>query len=670
MESWTEVSTLPYDFYGGSAVVLGDEIHILGSYVSGNYTKHYKYSNGVWTSVSTLPYDFYSGSAVVLDDEIHILGSYSNGNSTKHYKYSNGSWTSVSTLPYGFYSGSAVVLDGEIHILGGGVSGNYTKHYKYSNSVWTSVSTLPYEFLTGSAVVLDSEIHILGGENDYTKHYKYSNSVWTSVSTLPYRFFTGSAVVLDGEIHILGGMIYPTEYYKYSNGSWSEVSTLPYRFFTGSAVVLDGEIHILGSNNNYTKHYKYGHYSINKVVYGDKTLIDLTSDTITEDKLAIGYTAHDCSGNSITGTRPKYFQKNSSKYYHIKNIGYNYKSSYLYKSIENFDLPIFKMLNETQIYLRNSGTNMMLVAKKDDLTESTITIGTVGANYKNDFYIKDVLFLDRSRCLIHYYSMNGSDTYTAQSARLITIKNDKTLVQSSAITIANATTASLICNARITRMLNTSDSFLLVQTRQTVSSGATILYASRAQANFTTGALAIPSSSAWVTVSANNVNTDINLDAMGYGGGFFYQNASGNASIFIWNGYYSGYKNSTTDNAGLVFYYGPPSYYNSSIVGKSSNGNILLYCGGSDPEFASYYYDPVTHYFKYKNTISYSGNYCPIMLNNDIIFDQNEEMLEQIENDGNVVKITKLIPDFDDYINENNTGPESDIFNGYYIYGD
>lgn len=40
----------------------------------------------------------------------------------------------------------------------------------------------------------------------------------------------------------------------------------------------------------------------NKIVYGNQTLIDLTQDTITADKLLVGYTAHDASGAPITGT--------------------------------------------------------------------------------------------------------------------------------------------------------------------------------------------------------------------------------------------------------------------------------------------------------------------------------------------------------------------------------
>jgi len=44
---------------------------------------------------------------------------------------------------------------------------------------------------------------------------------------------------------------------------------------------------------------------INKVVYGNTTLIDLTADTITPADLQSGVTAHDASGATITGTSTK-----------------------------------------------------------------------------------------------------------------------------------------------------------------------------------------------------------------------------------------------------------------------------------------------------------------------------------------------------------------------------
>ena len=42
--------------------------------------------------------------------------------------------------------------------------------------------------------------------------------------------------------------------------------------------------------------------AVNKVVYGTTVLVDLTGDTVTADKLLKGATAHDASGEQVTGT--------------------------------------------------------------------------------------------------------------------------------------------------------------------------------------------------------------------------------------------------------------------------------------------------------------------------------------------------------------------------------
>ena len=41
---------------------------------------------------------------------------------------------------------------------------------------------------------------------------------------------------------------------------------------------------------------------VNKIIYNGTTLIDLTSDTVTADKILSGYTTHDKSGALITGS--------------------------------------------------------------------------------------------------------------------------------------------------------------------------------------------------------------------------------------------------------------------------------------------------------------------------------------------------------------------------------
>ena len=321
---WDSVSTLPYSFYSGSAVVLNNEIHILGSYESSSRTKHYKWNGSSWVSASTLPYNFYNGRAVVLNDEIHILGSSNSSHVTKHYKWSGSSWVSVSTLPYSFYSGSAVVLNGEIHILGSNsATSAQTKHYKWSGSTWSLVSTLPYNFVNGSAVVLNDEIHIFGGSSDTssrTKHYKWNGSSWVSASTLPYSFRNGRAVVLNDEIHIFGGSSdtsTQTKHYKWNGSTWSSVSTLPYSFYNGFAGVLNGEIHIVGSSDTSSRRSHYYYHTSN------------TADSSVGSKIAVyqnpsntsgTYATNFISGVPITGENNK-FPSGFDDVYYIDDSG-------------------------------------------------------------------------------------------------------------------------------------------------------------------------------------------------------------------------------------------------------------------------------------------------------------------------------------------------------------
>ena len=44
--------------------------------------------------------------------------------------------------------------------------------------------------------------------------------------------------------------------------------------------------------------------AVSKVVYGGRTLMDLTGDSVTEDALVTGYTAHDAAGNAVGGANP------------------------------------------------------------------------------------------------------------------------------------------------------------------------------------------------------------------------------------------------------------------------------------------------------------------------------------------------------------------------------
>lgn len=324
---WYGVSTLPYTFYRGSAIVDKDNVlHIIGGY--NTYTAHYTWDGTSWNEDIDLliPYYFCYGCSLLYNNNIHLLGTNVSGSRSKHYKQSQTNlrkWDSVSTIPYKFYDGAAVVYNGEIHILGGDEPGERDNHYKLNGINWNSVSTLPLDTDNCQAVVCDNRIcifstsvsgagahswngtswnldippiaytdpntHIQYGlhfygcavvcNNElYVHGYGYGGSnlhilmkwsvgqtEWTFVQGIPSLCCEYStAVVLNDEIHIFGtpGSVYKTYHYKWDGTSWVKFSELPYYFERGSAVVYNNEIHIMGGHDPSTSsgcryHYKW-----------------------------------------------------------------------------------------------------------------------------------------------------------------------------------------------------------------------------------------------------------------------------------------------------------------------------------------------------------------------------------------------------------------------------
>ena len=58
--------------------------------------------------------------------------------------------------------------------------------------------------------------------------------------------------------------------------------------------------------------------AVNKVEYAGKVLLDLTGDTVTEDKMIVGTTAHDKTGKIITGELENV---GNGKYIWAKHVG-------------------------------------------------------------------------------------------------------------------------------------------------------------------------------------------------------------------------------------------------------------------------------------------------------------------------------------------------------------
>ena len=105
---------------------------------------------------------------------------------------------------------------------------------------------------------------------------------------------------------------------------------------------------------------------VNKVVYGDQTLIDLTSDTITADKIVSGYTAHGASGAVITGTIP---------IRSTANITDEWYDGERYKLVAAGYYPTGLALPDNYVYMEipSSGTNSFIVLVPNGTTTPIIS---------------------------------------------------------------------------------------------------------------------------------------------------------------------------------------------------------------------------------------------------------------------------------------------------------
>lgn len=128
-----------------------------------------------------------------------------------------------------------------------------------------------------------SSISLTGDGNlAFTSNNYGYNTLHISASKIEYALITNRDVIHN--------------VYSATNG-WSNEAYRTIAISGGSAATNASLIEWLIANSDYEPE-KF----VNKVIFGEDVLIDLTSDTVDAEHLADGYTAHAASGELITGT--------------------------------------------------------------------------------------------------------------------------------------------------------------------------------------------------------------------------------------------------------------------------------------------------------------------------------------------------------------------------------
>ena len=254
------LKAIPYEFYSGSAVSIGTNVYLFGSYVS-SYRKYaYKYDTltDTYTQLTNIPYEFYSGSAVSIGTNVYLFGSYVSSYRKYAYKYDTltDTYTQLTNIPYEFYNGSAVSVGTNIYLFGG--SGNSGRVYKYDTLTdrYTKLTNTPYTFYYGPAISIGTNVYLLGGQGNYTAAYKYDTltDTYTQLTNIPYSFYSGSAVSIGTNVYLFGSSVANTTAYKYDTltDTYTQLTNIPYTFSNGSAIFNGVDIYLFGNaTSNY-----------------------------------------------------------------------------------------------------------------------------------------------------------------------------------------------------------------------------------------------------------------------------------------------------------------------------------------------------------------------------------------------------------------------------------
>lgn len=135
---------------------------------------------------------------------------------------------------------------------------------------------------------------------------------------------------------------------------------------------------------------------VNKVVYDDKTLIDLTGDTVTPAKMLSGTTAHDKSGAVVTGTIPIKTSSNLSASGATVSVPAGYYASDASKSVATGEAttPATTITENPSIWINSAGKITASVSGTKSVTptvsEGYVSSGTEGTITVNGYATKQL----------------------------------------------------------------------------------------------------------------------------------------------------------------------------------------------------------------------------------------------------------------------------------------
>jgi probable HAF family extracellular repeat protein len=263
-QSLTDLGTLTGGSYSEARGVSANGNVVVGSSISTNGDRAFRWTNNVMTDLGTLPGGTSSDASGVSADGNVVVGSSSSTNGGRAFRWTNNVMTDLGTLTGGAYSfASGVSADGNV-VVGDSYSTNgpgpgVSTAFRWTNNVMTDLGTLTGGSYSQASGVSANGNVVVGssGSTNGERAFRWTNNVMTDLGTL-----TGGSnsqakgVSADGNV-VVGDS--GDRAFRWTNNVMTDLGTLPggtSSFARG--VSADGNVVVGGSTStNGTRAFLY-----------------------------------------------------------------------------------------------------------------------------------------------------------------------------------------------------------------------------------------------------------------------------------------------------------------------------------------------------------------------------------------------------------------------------
>lgn len=283
-EGWVTKAPMPTPRSGAVAVVVKDQIYVIGGYSVKNdhsqvlsVNERYDPQTDSWKALAPMSRPRSGAAAAVIDNKIYVIGGVDKDTNftslVERYDPETNAWKTVAPMSAPRGVPAAAVLDGKIYCVGGeawehGQRGMLkylavNEAYDPGSDKWSMKKPMPSPRPRPVIVAHGGKIYCIGGGqvNGYVlrtnERYDPRTDSWEILYPMPTGRSAAAAGIIDDKIYVFGGysirplnFLSANEAYDIKLNRWSRKLSMPSARAGMVAAVIKGKVYLIGGYND------------------------------------------------------------------------------------------------------------------------------------------------------------------------------------------------------------------------------------------------------------------------------------------------------------------------------------------------------------------------------------------------------------------------------------